>query len=66
MSERNEGSGSEQSQKFRQSFLRENNNSEKNSNNAATTAGWKRERIKLYEKRFRNEKEDLEEDSEED
>ena len=64
MSERNEGSGSEQSQKFRQSFLRENNNSEKNSNNAATTAGWKRERIKLYEKRFRNEKEDLEEDSE--
>lgn len=64
MSERNGGSGSERSQKFRQSFLRENNNSEKNSNNAATTAGWKRERIKLYEKRFRNEKEDLEEDSE--
>ena len=63
MSERNGGSGSEWSQKFRQSFLRENINSENSNNNAATTAGWKRERIKLYEKRFRNE-EDLEEDSE--
>ena len=39
MSERNGGSGSERSQKFRQSFLRENNNSEKNSNNSRDDRG---------------------------